>query len=171
MARYVGLLRAVNVGGTGKLAMRDLAAICAASGFANVRTYIQSGNVVFDSRLSAEKAKATLERALATKMGAPLVVVIVEGEALVRVLRSNPFPQAPGAQVVVFFSTDDVPKSLLCGVSGPAGEQVVPGIREFYVHYPEGQGRSKLKLPKLPGAQTARNLNTVATLVTMLRES
>ncbi|HEY0489493.1 MAG TPA: DUF1697 domain-containing protein, partial [Telluria sp.] len=54
MTTFIALLRAVNVGGTGKLPMTELKAMCEAAGFTNVRTYIASGNVVFDSAL-AEK--------------------------------------------------------------------------------------------------------------------
>ena len=57
MPRYVALLRAVNVGGTGKLPMTELKAMCGDEGFADVETYIASGNVVFSSKLGAAKVK------------------------------------------------------------------------------------------------------------------
>jgi uncharacterized protein (DUF1697 family) len=167
VATYVGLLRAVNVGGTGKLAMSNLVAICTKCGFKAARTYIQSGNVVFDSSMTADKARTVLEKALTAKMRSPVDVVVVGAAALARVLEANPFPEGAASQVVVVFSTEAVPAGILTGLTGPAGERVVPGTREFYVHFPAGQGRSKLKLPKLPGAQTARNLNTVRRLVEM----
>ena len=65
MAAYVALLRAVNVGGTGKLPMSDLKALCEKAGFGKVRNYIASGNVVFDSRETESQVKAALESALA----------------------------------------------------------------------------------------------------------
>ena len=68
MTRYVGLLRAVNVGGTGKLPMADLRAMCAEIGFADVQTYIASGNVVFDSDLTAGDMNTL--RKLTTMLGA-----------------------------------------------------------------------------------------------------
>ena len=64
MPRYVALLRAVNVGGTGKLPMRELVAMCEDAGFADVRTYIASGNVVFTSRKSAAAVQQSLADAL-----------------------------------------------------------------------------------------------------------
>ena len=66
---YIALLRAVNVSGTGKLPMADLKALCMAAGLLNVRTYIASGNVVFESKLSAAKVKAVLVSNLKTCMG------------------------------------------------------------------------------------------------------
>ena len=64
MPTYIALLRAVNVGGTGKLPMAELKAMCAAEGFAKVATYIASGNVVFVAKQSAPKVKALLRGAL-----------------------------------------------------------------------------------------------------------
>ena len=61
MTAYVALLRAVNVGGTGKLAMTDLAAMCKDAGFRQVKTYIASGNVIFTSAKSETTVKAALE--------------------------------------------------------------------------------------------------------------
>ena len=63
MSVHVALLRAVNVGGTGKLPMTELKAMCVDAGFADVETYIASGNVVFSSRLGAAKVKAALAKA------------------------------------------------------------------------------------------------------------
>ncbi|MDP2732128.1 MAG: DUF1697 domain-containing protein, partial [Hoeflea sp.] len=72
----IALLRAVNVGGTGKLAMTDLKAICEGLGFDDVKTYIQSGNVLFRSALQPEEAGRMLDAALAAKLGkAPGVMV------------------------------------------------------------------------------------------------
>ena len=64
MISYVALLRAVNVGGTGKLPMSELRAMCESAGFSSVETYIASGNVVFRTKLPAAKVKALLEEAL-----------------------------------------------------------------------------------------------------------
>jgi len=61
MTRYIALLRAVNVGGTGKLPMSELKAMCCDAGFARVETYIASGNVVFESKAAPSRVKAELE--------------------------------------------------------------------------------------------------------------
>ena len=73
---YVALLRAVNVGGTGKLAMAELKAMCEAAGFLSVRTYIASGNVVFQSPKTEVQVKAALEAALSTYAGKPVGVMV-----------------------------------------------------------------------------------------------
>ena len=69
MTVFVALLRAVNVGGTGMLSMVDLKALCEEIGFIDVRTYIQSGNVVFRTGEDEATVQARLEEALAAKMG------------------------------------------------------------------------------------------------------
>ncbi|HSB59600.1 MAG TPA: DUF1697 domain-containing protein [Methyloceanibacter sp.] len=61
MTAYIALLRAVNVGGTGKLPMEDLRALCVEAGFAKVRTFIASGNVIFSCRKSEAQVRAILE--------------------------------------------------------------------------------------------------------------
>ena len=76
MTSFVALLRAVNVGGTGKLPMSDLKAICEELGFGTVRTYIASGNVVFTSRKSEAAVKAELEKRLAAYAGKPVGVLV-----------------------------------------------------------------------------------------------
>ncbi|HUZ65645.1 MAG TPA: DUF1697 domain-containing protein, partial [Acetobacteraceae bacterium] len=76
MSVFIALLRAINVGGTGMLPMKALAALCADLGFGKVRTYIQSGNVVFESSLSEDGVQAGLEQALAEKMGKRIDVVV-----------------------------------------------------------------------------------------------
>lgn len=168
---FVALLRAVNVGGTGMLPMKVLAALCSDLGFANVRTYIQSGNVVFESKLSKTTAHATLERALTAHMGKNVDVVVRDADEMRQALKGNPFPDAPPSKVAVVFCSAPVDKTLFKTIVAPGGEQVVTGDQEFYVSYPDGMGRSKLKLPKVDGFVTVRNINTVARLVAMSEES
>ena len=113
MTAFIALLRAVNVGGTGKLAMADLKALCEAAGFENPRTYIQSGNVVFASRLGEAKVKATLEAALAKHMGKPVGVLVRSAKEMEAVLSANPFPKAPGNRVIVTFLDEPATKAAL----------------------------------------------------------
>ena len=164
---FVALLRAVNVGGTGKLAMKDLSGLCTTIGFADVQTYIQSGNVVFRSALAKERVQEALERALLKHMGKPVDVVLRDAAELRRVLDANPFPEREPSRVAVVFCASPVSKGFLEAVVAPGGEEVVPGRHEIYIHYPDGMGRSKLKLPKSTGVSTVRNINTVARLVAM----
>ncbi|MCW5770247.1 MAG: DUF1697 domain-containing protein [Rhodospirillaceae bacterium] len=170
MAVFVALLRAVNVGGTGKLPMADLKALCEAAGFAKVRTYIASGNVVFESGWAAGRAKAELERRLAAYAGRPVGVVLREADELKAVLAANPFPDADPSRTLVIFLDRPPPKDALDAARGAAREEMRLGPREIYIHYPDGVGRSKLKIPAAADG-TGRNINTVAKLVAMAAET
>ena len=166
MTTFIALLRAVNVGGTGKLPMADLRRLCSAAGFQSVRTYIASGNVVFESPLDEVSAKARLEAALTTYASRPMKVIIRTAAEMARVLEENPFSQAdPSRTVVVFLDCAPSPDALV-GVVVPDGEQVDLGERTIYIAYGETMGRSKLRVPAAAGG-TARNMNTVAKLVEM----
>ncbi len=167
MSIFVALLRAVNVGGTGMLPMKELSAICVKLGFEKVRTYIQSGNVIFESALPERDIQAKLEQVLTKKMGKKIDVMVRSASELRSILEANPFPEAEPAKVMVVFLSHAAPKGILDNLAAPGGEEVRPGTREIYIYYPNGMGRSKLKLPPSLGAATARNINTVAKLVAM----
>lgn len=166
MTVFVALLRAVNVGGTGTLPMKDLVTLCTSLGFEHVRTYIQSGNVVFESARAEREVGAELERALAERMGKRIDVAVRTAAALRATLAANPFPGAQPAQVGVLFLFENAPLDLLEGLRIPGREELRLVGREIFIHYPDGMGRSKLKLPPA-AAGTIRNLNTVARLVAM----
>ena len=166
MAKHIAMLRAVNVGGTGKLPMADLRALCERIGFTDVRTYIQSGNVVFSSGLSAASAKAKLEKALAARLGKPCRVLIRSAGELVRVLAANPYPEAEPNRLLILFLDAAPAKSAIRGWKIPGRERLALEGRELYVHFPDGQGKSKLKVP-FADQGTGRNLNTVRTLLGM----
>jgi uncharacterized protein (DUF1697 family) len=163
MPVYVGLLRAVNVGGTGKLPMTELRAMCEAAGFAKARTYIASGNVVFEADRPEAAVKATLERALEIYAGKPVGVMIRTGPEIAAILAANPFPSAMPNRVMVIFLDEPPPADAAIGATSRADEEIALGTREIYVHYPTGMGNSKLKIPAA-GSGTARNMNTVAKL-------
>ena len=166
MTAYVALLRAVNVGGTGKLSMIVLKAHCEAAGFAAVKTYIASGNVVFRSGASEARVKAALEKRLEAATGKPLGVLVRTEREIADVVARNPFADKPGNRVVALFVDGPLPPSPLAGASGRDKEEVRLGKRELFVFYPDGQGQSRLKLPSQK-IGTARNMNTVAKLAEM----
>jgi uncharacterized protein (DUF1697 family) len=166
MKAYIGLLRAVNVGGTGNLPMTELKSMCDSAGFKSVRTYIASGNVVFKSSLTEARVKATLEAALAAYAGKPVAVLVRTAAEMAAVLANNPFPEMPANRTHAFFLDKAPPADALQAVSGQASEQLHPGLREIYVYYPDGAGVSKLKIPAAKNG-TARNMNTVARLAEM----
>lgn len=160
---YVALLRAVNVGGTGKLPMQDLKAMCEKLGFAKVQTYIASGNVVFESKKSEKAVKEALEAALEKYAGKPVGVLVRTGAEMKAVHAANPFPKAPSNRTVAIFLDQPPAAKALEAVSGKADEEVSLGKREIYVHYGANMARSKLKIPAAAHG-TARNMNTVAKL-------
>lgn len=166
MTTYIALLRAVNVGGTGKLPMTELVAMCEACGFARVRTYIASGNAVFDFKGSASHVKALLEARLAAYADKPVGVLVRTAIEMSEVLAANPFPDAAQNRVVAIFLDAPPPADALEHVVGQANEQLQLGVREVYVHYADGIGESKLKMASAK-AGTARNMNTVAKLAAM----
>jgi uncharacterized protein (DUF1697 family) len=166
MTAFIALLRAVNVGGTGKLAMTELAAMCEAAGHSGVKTYIASGNVVFASAKTEAAVKADLEARLAAYAGKPVGVMVRTAAEMAAVRDANPFPDAPGNRVVAIFLDEPPPKDALDHATGVQGEQMRLGPREIYVLYADGQADSKLKIPAAK-AGTARNLNTVAKLAAM----
>jgi uncharacterized protein (DUF1697 family) len=164
MPTYIALLRAVNVGGTGKLPMADLKAMCEELGFGKVQTYIASGNVLLQSKLSEAKVKAALEAKLQAYTGKPVGVLVRSGAQITAVLANNPFPQAAPNRTVAIFLDAAPGAQAMEGIAGRNGEEIALGEREFYVLYGEGMGTSKLRIPAAK-LGTARNMNTVAKLV------
>jgi uncharacterized protein (DUF1697 family) len=163
MTAFIALLRAVNVEGTGKLPMSDLKAMCETAGFAKVRTYIASGNVVFESDASEAQVKSALELRLQAYAGKPVGVLVRDRAEMAAVLAGNPFPHAPPNRTVAIFLEAPPPGDALDRIVGRNGEEIQLGKREIYVHYSDGIGTSKLKIPAAK-AGTARNMNTVAKL-------
>jgi uncharacterized protein (DUF1697 family) len=167
---YIALLRAVNVGGTSKLPMTELKAMCIALGFIQVQTYIASGNVVFQSRLSESKVKTALESKLIAYAGKAVGVHIRTAAQMQAVLETNPFKtEAPNRILAIFLDAPVDTSTALTGLSGQQDEQIALGLNELYVHYGEGMAHSKLKIP-VAKTGTARNMNTVAALARMATE-
>ncbi len=165
----VGLLRAVNVGGTGKLPMSDLRALCEELGFRRVRTYIQSGNLVFSTTLATASAKSRLETALAKVLGKPCRVVMRSADELEATIAAVPFPEAAPNQLLLLFFDQAPARTKLDGWKIPARERLELRGRELFIHFPEGMGASKMRIP-FADQGTGRNLNTVRKLLEMARE-
>jgi len=166
MPVYIALLRAVNVGGTGKLPMSDLKSMCEDLGFESVQTYIASGNVVFKSTTSASKVKNALELKLEAYADKPVGVIIRTVANIKSVLAANPFPDAEPSKATVLFLDRKARHSDISESSGVKNEVLSVGTKELYVHYPDGMGTSRLKIPAAKSG-TARNINTVGKLVAM----
>jgi uncharacterized protein (DUF1697 family) len=166
MTSFIALLRAVNVGGTGKLPMADLKTMCETAGFHSVRTYIASGNVLFESNLGETAVRKALESRLLAFAGKPVGVMVRTAAEMADVLAKNPFPDAPGNRTLAIFLDTAPPRDALESISGRVDEQVGLGRREIYVLYGANMARSKLKIPAAKNG-TGRNMNTVAKLAAM----
>lgn len=170
MASFVALLRAVNVGGTGKLPMSELKAICEGLGYTSVRTYIASGNVIFASRKTESAVKRELEKALAAYAGKAVGVMVRSAAEIAQVAADNPFAKLAPNRTMAIFLDETPPKDTLAAVRGQKDEKIKLGKREIYIHYGEGMGTSKLVISAARNG-TARNMNTVAVLARMAAET
>ena len=168
MTSYVALLRAVNVGGRAPK-MDDLKRIAADIGLESPRTFIASGNLLFASDKSEAAVKRELEAALADHMGKPVEAMVRTAREIAHAVEANPFAREADNRVAAIFFDEAPAEAAIAGARNVVNERLALGRREIYVHYPDGQGRSKLKL----GAKalgTARNMNTVAKLAELARE-
>ncbi|MEO9167814.1 MAG: DUF1697 domain-containing protein [Aestuariivirga sp.] len=167
MVRLAAFLRAVNVGGTGKLPMAELKTMCEGLGFTKVKTYIASGNVVFETPLSAAKAKAALEAAVVKYLGKPVGLFLRDKASLEAVIGGNPFVMAEGNRLMVILLDAAPSKAAIDAAKFKVDEEIALGHQCLYVHYPSGMGKSKLKIS---GAEqgTARNMNTMRAVLEML---
>src|SRR5260370_16855769 len=147
MTRYIALLRAVNVGGTGKLPMADLKSICEDLRFARVETYIASGNVVFESKAAPSKVKSELEARLLEYAGKPIGVLVRTAEEMRAVLKANPFGDSEAKYTYAIFLDHSPPRDALAHVTGQIDEKMSLCHREIFVRSPSLIGRPKLKIP------------------------
>ena len=166
MTAYAALLRAVNVGGTGKLRMTMLAELCREAGFEQVKTYIASGNVVFASEFDVDGVRQALEMCLEVYAGKRVGVLVRTVTELADVVKRNPFADRPGNRTVALFVDEKLSPDQLEQVTGQQGEELRLGKREIFISYDDGMADSKLRIP-VAKAGTARNMNTVAKLAEM----
>ena len=167
MASYVALLRAVNVGGTGKLPMAELRAMCEEAGFESVSTYIASGNVVFKSSDPGDKVKSIIEKRLEGYAGKKVDVYVRTVREMKDLVEINPYADLPGNKTAVLFLDQKPPADLDAVAKGDKDEQFQAADREIFVSYPDGLGTSKLAFDKKVIHGTTRNMNTVTKLAEM----
>ena len=166
MTSYVALLRAVNVSGTGKLPMEDLRAMAEALGFTRVRTFIASGNLLFETALSEAAVKNALEAKLEAYAGKPVPIFVRTSAEMAAVYAADPFPDAHRSRHMVYFLDTAPPADTIEGARDQKGERIALGLREIYVDYGDGIRFTKLKLAATK-ISTGRNMNTVAKLTQM----
>lgn len=170
MTHYVALLRAVNVGGTGKISMAELRSACEGIGLDNVRTYIASGNLIFESKLKSSTLKKKIENELLAGFNLSTTVIIRTHQELATVVKDNPFSQANPSHTLITFLATKPSKSTIESAKNRNDEEIFLGAKEVYVHYPNGVSRSKLTLD-VAKTGTARNLNTTKKLTELSSSS
>ncbi|MFJ6937775.1 DUF1697 domain-containing protein [Streptomyces sp. NPDC101132] len=179
MTTYVALLRGINVGGARKVPMARLRGLIEELGHTGVRTYVQSGNAVFDSTLADPGAVARgLEEAIEAEFGFAVPCLVLDGARLRAVADACPFPAAEleGRQLHATLLSGDPDPARFADIDADAllPEEYALGDRVIYLHTPDGLGRSKLaetvlRPSRLKGLDvTTRNWNTVLKLLEMV---
>lgn len=173
----IAMLRGVNVGGCHKLPMERLRAICEDLDLTRPQTFIQSGNVVFETKLKDEPALALrMETAIEAEFGFRASLVLRSAAEMRSVVARNPFSGradvAPGRLLVTFLQSDPGEEARVAIRAIPADpEELVADGCEIFVHYPNGAGRSKLPVARIERAQkvpgTSRNWNSVLKLLAL----
>jgi uncharacterized protein (DUF1697 family) len=164
---YAALIRAVNVSGTGKLLKEDLQTMGEACGFEHVRTFINSGNLLFTSDLGEAAVKSRVEEKLAAHFGKAVPAHVRSATEMAEVAASNPFADAPGNRVMALFIDEKPTQAMIDAATGINGERLALGPRLIYICYSDGMADSKLKLAAMREG-TARNMNSVGKMAELL---
>jgi uncharacterized protein (DUF1697 family) len=178
MDRRIVLLRGINLGAHNRVAMPELRDLLGSAGYENVRTYVQSGNVVLDSDRSPSWLAAEAERLIAERFDLEIPVVVRTRDELAQVVKRNPLKKVATnpKRYQVSFLERKLPAKRGEALSALATESERLGIdgRELYAWHPDGVARSKLwaKLAStdLGVKSTARNWTTIETLLVMASE-
>ncbi len=178
MARLIVLLRGVNLASRNRISMPELRKALEEEGFEDVNTYVQSGNVVLSTTLSATRVKSDVARLLADRFGLDIAVVVRTRAQLAAVVKCNPFGKVaknPKLYQVTFLErapTAELVRKLEAVAARK--EQVAHIGRELYAWHPDGVARSKLAAlmagKGLGVTATARNWRTVTKLLEMAEQ-
>ena len=171
---YIALLRGINVGGKNRLPMKELVALFVEAGCEDVRTYIQSGNVVYrGGPPGGEELSSVISASILERFSYRVPVIVRTARELQEVVRANPFVRA-GAETdkLHFMFLADLPASELVDALDPdrsPGDEFAVLGREIYLHCPNGVARSKLTNSyfdsRLSTTSTSRNWRTVGKLL------
>lgn len=167
MTAYVALVRAVNVTGTGMLPKEKLKAMGEACGFEKVRTFINSGNLLFTSDLAESTVRKRLEEQVAEHFGKPVPVHVRSAKEMAEAAKRNPFADDKPSAVMAHFIDEKPVQAMLDEARDVQGERLALGPRLIYVSYGAGIGKTRLKLPAIKQG-TARNMNSVARIAELL---
>jgi uncharacterized protein (DUF1697 family) len=179
MPSYVVLLRGINLGGRARVAMGRLRDVLSAGGYEDIQTYVQSGNVVFRSRLGEKALAADVQRRLSDAFGLDIGIFVRTARQLADVAAHNPFLRPgvdPGRQLHVAFLEAVPPRRALAALDPHRAppDELHPRGREVYVWAPNGIGRSKVLngLDRiLETTSTVRNWRTVTALLDLVEKS
>jgi uncharacterized protein (DUF1697 family) len=179
MTRWIALFRGINVGGNNIVPMKQLVRDLEALKLQNVKTYIQSGNVVFDSpSKDAALLRKSIRERIEQEYGFVPEVLLLRLEDLQQAIKENPFPDAvsdPKSLHFFFLQTPAAkPNTRALEAARTATESYLVTDRVFYLHAPDGIGRSRLAATaekSLGAAATARNYRTVEKLLALASES
>jgi uncharacterized protein (DUF1697 family) len=173
--RQIVLLRGINLGPRNRIAMPQLRTLLEAAGFDDVRTYVQSGNIVLSTRRKPDGTAAACEKLIASELGLEIPAVVRTRDELAEVVRRNPLGSVadnPKRYQVSFLDGDPDPEVIeQLSAAAVDGERIEAIGREIYAWHPHGIARSKL-WAALAGTglgvkATARNWTTVTTLLEM----
>ena len=167
MTVHIALLRAVNLGPHNKVSMADLKRLLADLGFGNPRTLLQSGNAVFDSKVTGAKLEKQLEDAARKSLRLNTDFIVRTAKQWDAIVARNPFPKeakADPGHLVLLACKDKVPNDVK--ITGVKRERVELAGKDVYIVYPDGIGVSRLKIGAVG---TARNWNTVLKLAALAK--
>ncbi|MGD8404236.1 MAG: DUF1697 domain-containing protein [Anaerolineales bacterium] len=177
MNTYISMLRGINVSGQKKIRMADLRDLYESLELKNVQSYLQSGNVVFDSdEKDIDKLKEAIETQIETNYGFSVPVLIRIKEDFQRVIKEHPFAEEEAIRVLVTFLYESPEKSKLEELSQHEDkvDQFAIGEQEIFLFCPGGYGRTKLSNnffeKKLGVVATTRNWKSVNALYKMASE-
>ncbi len=177
MARQIVFLRGINLRATRRIGMADLRELLESEGYEDVRTHLQSGNVLLSSTLSARRLETAVERSVEKRFGFDVRVLVRTFAELAKVVERDPLGEVAkdGSRYLVSFLSQKLPAKVARELESAevAPEQVVVAGREIYSWHPGGQQRSPLRKlmtdDRLGVVSTARNWNTVTKLLELAR--
>ena len=177
MPRQVALLRGINLGSSRRVAMGDLRELLEKHGYEDVRTHLQSGNVVLSSPVSGARLERALERQLADGLGIDVEVLVRSRQQLADIVARDPLGKVaknPSRYLVSFLRSKPPAKvARELAAADVAPEQLAIEGREVYAWHPGGVQKSKLNkllAERLGVTATARNWNTVTKLLELVSE-
>jgi uncharacterized protein (DUF1697 family) len=178
LTTHIALLRGINVGGHRSVGMTDLRNFLTKLGFDDVRSLLQSGNVVFGSRArTGAELERFLEAESVKRFGIEIDFFVRAPEEWKTMIRQNPFRKEaeldPARLVVMLLKSPPRPEDVAALQEGISGAEIVRAKgRHLYAFYPDGQGRSRLTnavIERKLGRCTGRNWNTVLKLALLAK--